>query len=1041
MDADSAPGLSVDECTAGLRVRVIGAPERTGTIRLAPQLIDGRPYVRVEFDDGGRRNTPVDHLERLPEHLDAISEIEAGRFQGPESLRGNLLHEKLHGRLSEVVYSMDASDTKFLAYQFKPIFKLLESPTNSLLIADEVGLGKTIEAGLIWTELRAREGARTLVVVCPPHLVTKWRNELKRRFGVDAERADAATLREKLEEARVNRTSGYALVATYHSLRPLKGWEDDATGPAAELARALRSWGDEEEPFLDLLVMDEAAIMRNEESQTSKLGALMAPICRHKVYLSATPLHTKARNLFTLLRRLDPDTFPDEQTFVTILDANAPLVALREAILRGRTSREEMLVKLDAAMRYPILAGNKTISDLRSRVAGEANLADPKIRSELAYLSERANLLSYVVTRTRRRDIEKKPVLREVNTLRVPLSEAERSLYNAVTDAVIDYTSTQGIGSGFLTVMPQRQVASCIVAGVRRFKGTQDDGEEVNPDFSWSRQATPAGPLIQHIRSILRGTFDEKELEAKDSKYTKLVGALKEHWRQHPEGKIVLFAFFKPTLRYLSDRLGRDGIFGILLTGDETRDKQETVDEFEKHKGPAILLSSEVGSEGLDLQFASTLVNYDLPWNPMVVEQRIGRIHRIGQEAERIIVINLICEGTVDERIYDRLYDRLDLFRHTLGDLEAVIGPQINDLANDLLSLNLTPEQQAARIDQTAIAMQEVMRLEEELEREASVLAAYGDYVTNRIAAAHARREWITGKDLQAYVLTFFRRVFPATRITGVAADSDLFEIELDPTACHEFEEFLRLNNLRGQTRLATQERRRVRFDHRVFRQSERTVEVIHQAHPFVRFIGHYLRVNRLVQPVAAVAEIPNNLRPDGASPGTYVFVTQRWTVDGIRPYEKLHHEVVSLDDGKPIVDPAVASAIIEIAAALGNDVEEAPQPGDPLLLELAEKVGEIEFGADAAFHRFLGSAERENEDRKQIQLRGVDRFEQRRATALQEVLERHRAAGRKPLVAATEGKLTSLAAKCNAQRTKVTVKRTTGDCATLAAGIIVIAS
>ena len=76
-----------------------------------------------------------------------------------------------------------------------------------------------------------------------------------------------------------------------------------------------------------------------------------------------------------------------------------------------------------------------------------------------------------------------------------------------------------------------------------------------------------------------------------------------------------------------------------------------------------ILLSSEVGSEGLDLQFASAMVNYDLPWNPMVVEQRIGRIHRIGQKAERIVVINLICEGTADERIYDRLYLRLDLFR------------------------------------------------------------------------------------------------------------------------------------------------------------------------------------------------------------------------------------------------------------------------------------------------------------------------------------------------------------------------------------------
>ena len=172
-----------------------------------------------------------------------------------------------------------------------------------------------------------------MLVVCPPSLVTKWRNELKRRFGVDAQAAGPAEVLEKLNEAHRNQSGGFALVATYHGLRPPKGWEDENNGQAAQLARQLSVWSDTEEPFLDLLVMDEAAIMRNEDSQTSKLGGLLTPIARHKVYLSATPLHTRARTLFTLLRRLDPDTFPDEQTFATILESNAPLVALRDSIL------------------------------------------------------------------------------------------------------------------------------------------------------------------------------------------------------------------------------------------------------------------------------------------------------------------------------------------------------------------------------------------------------------------------------------------------------------------------------------------------------------------------------------------------------------------------------------------------------------------------------------------------------------------------------------------------------------------------------------
>ena len=170
--------MNPESVQIGMRVRVIGAPERQGTIASAPRTNDGRCFVKVDFDGGVRNNTPVENLEPLPSHWDVIEEVAAGRFQPPEGLRRNLLHEKLNGRLTEIIYSMDASKTNFLAYQFKPVLRLLESPTNSLLIADEVGLGKTIEAGLIWTELRAREAAQTLLVVCPPHVVTTWRVEL-----------------------------------------------------------------------------------------------------------------------------------------------------------------------------------------------------------------------------------------------------------------------------------------------------------------------------------------------------------------------------------------------------------------------------------------------------------------------------------------------------------------------------------------------------------------------------------------------------------------------------------------------------------------------------------------------------------------------------------------------------------------------------------------------------------------------------------------------------------------------------------------------
>ncbi len=195
---------------------------------------------------------------------------------------------------------MDTSDTDFLAYQFKPILKLLESPTNSLLIADEVGLGKTIEAGLIWTELRAREGARTLLVVCPPHLVTKWRKELKRRFGVHAQAAGPAEVLEMLEDSRRNQTDGFALIATYHGLRPPKGWEDEARSPAARLAHQLAAWGDSEHPLLDLLVMDEAAICATRKAKLQARWSLDAHSPAPGLLVGHSAAHPRAQLAYAL---------------------------------------------------------------------------------------------------------------------------------------------------------------------------------------------------------------------------------------------------------------------------------------------------------------------------------------------------------------------------------------------------------------------------------------------------------------------------------------------------------------------------------------------------------------------------------------------------------------------------------------------------------------------------------------------------------------------------------------------------------------------
>ena len=136
--------------------------------------------LQVQFPDGVRW-IPEEQLEGNPARLSPLDMLETGKLGRPIDLRRTLTHVKLSGRLADVIYSMEATNTDFYAYQFKPVIKLLESPSNGILIADEVGLGKTIEAGLIWTELRSRFDMHRLLVLCPATLREKWHASFPRR--------------------------------------------------------------------------------------------------------------------------------------------------------------------------------------------------------------------------------------------------------------------------------------------------------------------------------------------------------------------------------------------------------------------------------------------------------------------------------------------------------------------------------------------------------------------------------------------------------------------------------------------------------------------------------------------------------------------------------------------------------------------------------------------------------------------------------------------------------------------------------------------
>jgi len=210
---------------AGTPVKLISDPGRKGTLTGKSRTIAGRCHYQVRFPDSVQY-VPEDQLEPVPEAREnPLDLLEAGKLSLTRDLRRIITHVRLSGRLANLIYSMGISNTDFYAYQFKPVLKLLESATNGLLIADEVGLGKTIESGLIWTELRMRYDFRRLFVLCPAVLREKWRLELQNRFGIDAQILDAAGALQTLTEARQQGIyASYAIIASLQGLRPHKGW-------------------------------------------------------------------------------------------------------------------------------------------------------------------------------------------------------------------------------------------------------------------------------------------------------------------------------------------------------------------------------------------------------------------------------------------------------------------------------------------------------------------------------------------------------------------------------------------------------------------------------------------------------------------------------------------------------------------------------------------------------------------------------------------------------------------------------------------------
>ena len=416
----------------GDKVRLKANPGRVGILG---NETDGPPHrlrVLVTFTDGEEQFVLKNSLERSTGHrpapmqwwpvvVTAESRISVARSR----ITG------LSGRLANLIYSLNTTNTQFLAYQFKPVLQFLDSPSNGILIADEVGLGKTIEAGLIWTELRARVDAKRLLVICPAMLREKWKPNSPSASG---ERGDCRCTRPARPPAERTRTpqQQFALIASMQGLRPAKGWNDDeepSQATTAKLARFLNE-ADLEEPLLDMLIIDEAHYLRNDETATHRLARLLRPVVQSMVMLSATPIQLRSDDLFNLLNLIDEDSFPFPTSFQYSLQENAPIVALRDRILSHVVTPTDFVETLREAVGGRIFGDNAQLEHLINHPPSAEDLSSPRGRSEIADQLDRINPLTKVVTRTLKRDVQEMRVQRDPVTIRVEMNPIEREFYD-----------------------------------------------------------------------------------------------------------------------------------------------------------------------------------------------------------------------------------------------------------------------------------------------------------------------------------------------------------------------------------------------------------------------------------------------------------------------------------------------------------------------------------------------------------------------------------------------------------------------------------
>ena len=876
--------------SVGEKVQLKNNPNQKGTL-ISSCIRGTRVFWEVEFDNS-KQTYPETTLQKCVQNkiysaLDLFSER---KYSDIEILKRNFSHIKINGNIQDILYSMGFTNTEFLPHQFKPVIKILNSMTNGLLIADEVGLGKTIEAGLIWTELKHRFNLKKLIIVCPSVLQEKWKRELQSKFCIKAQILNSQGLLELLNDRLYN--SEFAVICSMQGLRPQrKKYQDENIDENIGFAQKLFSFfeehADDPEKIFDMLIIDEAHYMRNQETQTSKLGTILRSVSDYAVFLSATPIQNKSDDLHTLLRMLDKDDFERPEAFSNILNENKDIVLLRDKLLQGNSDIIYIMDRLKKIASSEAFIENRQLDTLMNKLQtdGFSKISPQK----LAYELENIHSLGYIYTRTRKRDIKENRVIREPIPEYIDMTENEKKAYSLITDAIKKYSYTLDKGSAeFLLCMPQRMLASSIYSAILSWKNRLNSiVHEYEDEDEIDVEKNSFSDLMNCICDAVSSINYLNDLRSHDSKFERLSECITEALTKNKNEKIIVFSSFVVTLNYLHERLSEQNIKSLLLTGN-SGDKDKIISDFSSQNDISILLTSEVGSEGVDLQFCRFLINYDLPWNPMRVEQRIGRLDRIGQKSQKITIWNMLHKDTIDARIYEKLYEKLDICKEALGSFENILGSEIKKL--HLSCFRLTPQEEDAMISQTKRALENQKIEQDKLEEEAAQFTYLGDFVFQKIEEMNNKKQRITRDDIRTFVITSIKLFSPETIILP-EKDEYAFTIKFKPDFLSELNTYCASQKSYSNYPMCI----KCVFDNKVTSNFGKT-ELINQAHPIVKFLAFKYEQLPLYSKGAAFAI---RLQSDEFPKGDYVLGASKIQFDGAVRYENIAYVAYDFNTGR----------------------------------------------------------------------------------------------------------------------------------------------